>query len=354
MDIKLLSKHEEPQWSEYIQGGLDSDIYHTLIWRDIINKTYGYEPKYSIALDNSKIVGVMPLFLIKKLFGSKKLSSSPFAYHASMIADNNQVIEALISNAIEKAKELKVKYLELKLVEKLDRNVTDKFKLVEVVSYKLTTLKLTDYESLQSGFFWKLKKDLRRFQKKIDAEDLKFHFDNSEEDLKELWNLILDEYIHKFGAPCGPYKAFKVARQELKDSYKILTVKNGSGKIVAGIIFILFNNKAIDLYSVTHKDYTQLSLSTLLMGKAIKWCCDNNLKLFSFGPSSLSQESLISFKEKWGSASKDMYYYYYPISGSIPPLVGFGQNQSKFKEIYRFLPLPLIKFILPIVAKYMG
>jgi len=354
MDIKLLSKEEESLWSEYVNSHPNSDVYNSLKWRDCISKSYGYEPRYYIALEHNQVVGVMPLFLIKSVIKGNKLSSCPFAYHARLLSNNDSIQEAMISKAIEEAKNLGVKYLELKLVDKINSEIVQKFKLEETIPYKSTKLTLADYPVLQSGFSWRLRKDLRAFQRRMEAENLKFSFDSNEDDLKSLWNLILEEYTRKFGVPCGPYKTFKVTYDKLKEDYKIFTVKDEKGRIVAGIIFIVFNGQAIDLYSVTHNDYIRLLLSTLVMGQAIKWCCDNGLKSFSFGPSSPSQESLISFKEKWGGATSDVYYYYYSVSGNVSHAIDFGSDLHILRKVYSRLPLSLVKMTLPIIAKHMG
>ena len=43
---KLIADHEFPQWDAFITQHPNGTIYHHSAWKEVIEKTYGYQPYY--------------------------------------------------------------------------------------------------------------------------------------------------------------------------------------------------------------------------------------------------------------------------------------------------------------------
>ena len=60
-----------------------------------MEKTYKHKPVYLIAKEEGEIKGVLPLFLMRSWFLSKKRVSVPFALYGYVCADKETVEHAL-------------------------------------------------------------------------------------------------------------------------------------------------------------------------------------------------------------------------------------------------------------------
>ena len=66
--IVELTKEYEKKWNDYLNKNLNSTIFHTLEWKELTKKNYGYEPLYFLSLESNQVNGILPLFHIKNLF----------------------------------------------------------------------------------------------------------------------------------------------------------------------------------------------------------------------------------------------------------------------------------------------
>jgi len=69
----------------------ESTFYHQIGWKNVVKNTYGHKPIYLIARDKDRIVGILPLFLIRNPFLKSSLVSLPFSQYGGICADNPQI-----------------------------------------------------------------------------------------------------------------------------------------------------------------------------------------------------------------------------------------------------------------------
>ena len=101
-------------WDKYIKNHPNGTLYHLSGWKDAIENTFHLTGHYYIATDNKKILGVLPLFLVKTLFSGKKLISIPFAVYGGILADSREIRTFLLQYAIQLSHKEKVNNLELR------------------------------------------------------------------------------------------------------------------------------------------------------------------------------------------------------------------------------------------------
>jgi len=92
MQITELKTEDEAAWDVYVYGSNSSTFYHqqrsiliklfkSLMWRNVVEKTYKHKPIYLVAKEESELKGVLPLFLMRSFVFGKKLFSVPFALY---------------------------------------------------------------------------------------------------------------------------------------------------------------------------------------------------------------------------------------------------------------------------------
>lgn len=96
MEIIELQKEEEKSRDEYVHKSNSSTFYHQIGWKNVVEKTYKHKPIYLIAKEEGEIKGVLPLFLMKSMFFSKKLVSVPFAHMVVFVQMTKQLKKHLL------------------------------------------------------------------------------------------------------------------------------------------------------------------------------------------------------------------------------------------------------------------
>lgn len=356
MVISILTEKDEQLWDEYISKKEEANIFHTTEWKRAIEKTHGYKPIYFISRERNGVNGILPLFLIKGLLGKKKLCANPFSYYSELIFDNRVIGKEIIEKAISWAKDNNIDFIELKPVNKLDKDIISSFGFLEKKPFVITRLRLPENKAeLNQIYDKRLVKNLRTLTRNFEKEGFEIRFMKKIKDLQDYHNIMVREFRDKHMMICQPYTLLKRMYEEMHSKKKMyLLVVEKDGKILGGMILLTFNKHIVYFMGSSNQKYLRYSLSTLLVDYAIRWCCEQDYKYFDFGPSSHSQRGVIYFKERWGSKSTDLYYYYkLIISKKAPNPIDFENSYKVIRSVYKHIPIPFIKRMLPIVVKYL-
>ena len=60
-------------WDAYVEAAADGSWFHTTAWMSAVEGAFGHQPVYLQATRGDRIVGVLPLFLIRSLLGGRML-----------------------------------------------------------------------------------------------------------------------------------------------------------------------------------------------------------------------------------------------------------------------------------------
>jgi len=115
MQITGLKREDEKAWDSYVHSSNSFTFYHqlrsvlikllkSLMWRNVVEKTYKHKPIYLIAKEEE--------FLMKSMIFDEKLVSVPFAPYGGVCADDETIEKALIEEAKRITEESGVDYLE--------------------------------------------------------------------------------------------------------------------------------------------------------------------------------------------------------------------------------------------------
>src|SRR5262245_20776317 len=110
----LTLRDQDPRWDAFVSKHPAATFFHLLVWREIIRRSFGYEPFYLFAEDGGRICGVLPLFLVKSWIFGKSLVAAPVEVYGGIVADNEDISRLLLDHATRLADEHKVRYLEVR------------------------------------------------------------------------------------------------------------------------------------------------------------------------------------------------------------------------------------------------
>jgi hypothetical protein len=79
ISCRTLASGERSAWDAFVYAHPEGSPFHLMAWRDTIETIFNYRPEYMVAREGSRIVGVLPLFLIDNFVTGRVLMSTPFA-----------------------------------------------------------------------------------------------------------------------------------------------------------------------------------------------------------------------------------------------------------------------------------
>jgi len=338
MDV-IQYQNEESKWDDYVISSDSATGYHQIGWKTVIEQTYGLKSYYLMALEDERIVGILPLFFIKSRAFGISLVSLPFLNYGGICADNHKAAESLLRKAAYLMGELDAQYVELHHLHKYE------FALSTNEGKVTLLLRLdSDPDTLWKGFRPKVRNQVR----KAARSGLEVRIGGID---------YLDDFYDAFavnmrdlGSPVHSKALFENLLHGFPDSTRIFMVYLES-ETVGGAIFISFKDIVEVPWASSKREYFQFSPNNLLYWEVIKYACEKGFNYFDFGKSSWNSGTF-RFKKQWGAEPKQLYSQYYLSPGALMPEV----NHTSLKDrvaigVWKRLPLRVTKALGPRVRK---
>jgi serine/alanine adding enzyme len=338
MGIEILEPKYESDWNEYVQRNPCTSFYHQLSWKRTLEQAYGLKSFYLLARDSCKVVGILPLFLVKSPIFGHSLVSVPYAPYGSVCADDDQVARALV----DAAKEITIlqggRYLELRHVNEYALNL---FYKEHYLSFVLELSE--DPDELWKRFRAEIRNRVRRAMK----SGIEFRAGN--EYLPDFYEAYA-EHMRDLGTPVHSFGLFQNLMDECPEQVLIFVVRYQE-KTIGGMFAASFKDTLNDIWVCTLKRYSEYAPNNLLHWNAMKIGCELGLKYFDFGRSSKGSGTA-EFKRRWGAQPSHLRYYQWVSDGqeSFDPLQS-GLEESIFVKVWRWLPISLTKVLGPRIRK---
>lgn len=340
-----ISEHigNDKEWDEYVQSNSNTSIYHKIGWKNVIDETFGHEPIYLLAKQDSKIKGILPLFAMKSRVFGNYLISLPFIDRAGVIADNPQIISLMCDRAIEIAQEKQVDFLELRNQNKIEHNS------LATISHKVNFV-------LQSGsdpdFIWRkvLQKNVKNKVRIAQKNHITIESGNSIQYINSFYDIYCIN-MKFLGTPVYPKEFFLNIYKYFSDNI-IIFLAFYKNKAIGGKIVLLFKETTYFISQSSMREYADYNPNNLLYWAAIEYACKNGYKFCDMGRSNIDSGPY-KFKKQWGPIIQPLFWQYYLYKANkIPALNPTNPKFSLAIKIWKRLPLIITKLIGPLIAKH--
>ncbi len=368
--MRIIVKQTEPNdsvvWNAYIDAHPKSTLYHLYNWKNIIEKTYAHKTYYLIAEQQpnkpnnstNPVIGILPLVHIKHFLFGNSLISIPFFDLGGILADNDEVEKALLSEAIKLAQKLKAKNIELRHPQPLScirelnpPNPTNPSNPTTVVTKSHKVSMILNLPESSEELMKSFKSKLRSQIKKPVKEGLKSKIGGFE---------LIDDFYKVFlvnmrdlGSPVHSKKLIQNVIEEFPEKAKIVIVYKEAQPIACSLV-VSFKDTLENPWASALRKYSRLSPNMLLYWTMQKYACDNGFKYFDFGRST-PEEGTYKFKKQWSAKPFPLHWQYISLNGKS--IEKETPEKSKFDETIKFwqkLPVPVTKILGPMIRQYIG
>jgi FemAB-related protein (PEP-CTERM system-associated) len=334
---KLTSDHHQ-DWDEYAYKK-QASIYHNSRWSQLIKKVFGHESHYLMAVENEKVVGILPLVQLKSLLFGNFLISMPYFNYGGVVADTQETMISLISSAHELSGELDCAHIEMRF---------DSEQAIELPTRTDKITMLLDLPDDPEELWQNLGSKIRAQVKRPIREGVEFLTGGQE---------LLDEFYYVFsinmrdlGTPVYSRQFFREMLSTFSENTFIAIVRLNGEPVGAG--FLIGNNGKLEIpWASTLRKFNRLGVNMFMYWNILKTAMEKNYKVFDFGRSSKDAGTL-KFKKQWGGYEKQLYWYYdLPTGESLP---GLNPKNKKFTaaiSAWKKLPVKVSNLIGPQIVK---
>ena len=331
------------EWNEYVFNNNDSNIYHQISWKTIIEETFGHKGYYLIAKNNGLVRGLLPLFFIKSRLFGRYLISLPFLDRAGVIADNPQIATLLCEAAIAMAQQTRVDFLEL-------RNQGE-IKHVDLIT---TTPKVNFVLSseLAADILWKkvLQKNVKNKVRKAWKNEIYIDIGSSAQYINDFYNVYCI-HMRYLGTPVYPRNFYLNMLNAFPNNIKVILAKHKT-KAIGGKIVLAFKDTLYFIAQYSMRQYNEFHPNNLLYWSAIEYASKNDYKCCDMGRST-KDSGPYNFKKQWGGEPRQLYWQYYLNKGNqVPNLSPSNLKFSWAISIWKRLPLRLTQIIGPLISRH--
>jgi FemAB-related protein (PEP-CTERM system-associated) len=335
LQIRDFSPGDAPQWDAFVKGHPQGSPFHTIAWKNCIERTFRYRPYYLAAFEGSRITGLLPLFLTHSFIAGKALISSPFAVYGGILSVDADTRHALRDHAAELGRSLQVQYIEFRNAwpeqcvgwAPLQRYVTftqplsaqDPEALLQQVPKKTRNM---IRKSLKTPFEVRRGRDWRAFER--------------------LHSLTL----RRLGTPSFPPAHFDEILKQFGPGIDICEVVL-DGQVVGSSLSFLFRNEVHIYYAATDPKFNHLATNYRMYFESLLWAARSGFSIFDFGRCKLGAGTF-EFKRHWDTTQRDLPYEILLVQRKEMP--NFSPANAKFDlaiRIWRHIPLFVTRAVGP-------
>lgn len=306
MEINCINPLSDSRWDDLVARHPLASAFHHRGWLEALSRTYRYEPfVLTFASANQPLNNGLVFCRVSSCITGTRLVSLPFSDHCDPLLNDLAELRQFSTWLCLKRDSERYKYVEVRPLSQIfDREQG----LQLSCSYCFHELDLTPG---LGRIFGKLHKDsIQRRIQRANKEKLRYEVGRTERLVEEFYRLLLITRRRHQLVP-QPRLWFKNLVECLGDNVDIRMTQKKSTPIAA-ILTLRHRSSVIYKYGCSDERFHHLGGMPFLFWKLIEESKDSGVEKIDFGRSDLDQQSLIAFKDKFGTTRKLLHYYRYP------------------------------------------
>jgi len=342
MSMYVEELKDEREWETFVQASPEGTFYHSLKWKEVIEKSFPYSALYLTIKDaNGTIVGICPGFILNSMH-MKIYHSTPYSDYGGPVIAKHCIKQASLSlrsflrNFCSNKDILYAKFCFM------DDKLAQSFKSpLSYVDASRGTVEI-DLKTTASDFIWNkiFSKNHRRKIRLIEREGFRAQEAKTKSDLRDFYNLYYKnmKYIGASPHPC----------KFIENMWNILYPENlriwlvEKKKRIGGIVVFKYGQRTYWVYAGIDRkqSYRKYSIVPYLLWKEIKTAQEEGYNYVSLGgtPSNPKNAYYLQ-KMSFGSSFHQQEIVWYPLN-SVGCFLLLTRNKaiSAWKTIRNLLP----------------
>lgn len=339
--VVCLSPGQVREWDAYVHAHAEGTFFHQVGWRNAVWNSFGHCDLYLVAVRDGRIVGGLPLFLVKSRLAGRLLVSVPYAVGGGILADDTAVARALFDEAKRLADEHECVAIDLRS----ERAVVSGVPIVE--GYVGFTRRLPDSPGDVLG--WLPRKARAAARNARNRFGLSAAYGDHHLDV--VWRLY-SLSMRRLGSLAYPKSFFQCLLKETPGRHWVSVVSR-NGIPVAGLVTFLFRDCVMPYFIGTTDEARRCSAANFIYLSNMERGVEQGYQVFDFGRSRQSNTGSFDFKRFHGFVPRPLQYQSYVREGcELPSLSPDSPRYRLARRVWRHLPLIVTQSLGAAVAKH--
>jgi hypothetical protein len=321
LELAVLNTQHEYAYEEFIMNCSSAMLYHSLAYRRFLKDFLpsNAQDYYLLALENNRIVGALPTFLINGPLGTVLNSLPFFGSHGSLLIsqDANPETPSFLANALKNlcttqnvafATVIDTPHITYEEhFEHALRFQYDDRRIGQITNLPQEKEACKINESLLNLYHQKT----RNIVRKALRSDLAFGYDQSLDTLNMLHTLH-ETNILGIGGIAKPKHFFEIIARHFQadKNYRVYTARTKDNEIVCTLLLLYFKDTVEYFVPATAASWRSAQPLSALIHIAMRDAVlDFGARTWNWGGTWLTQDGVYHFKSRWGATDHPYKYY---------------------------------------------
>jgi FemAB-related protein (PEP-CTERM system-associated) len=344
--LRELGPADATRWDAFVEACPGATFFHRAGWKEAIEAGFGHRCRFLYAerAGDGAIRGVLPLVEIdSRLFGHALISTA-FCVEGGPAALDDAARDKLVERAKALARERGADRLELRCPPPPGRGWRPG---PEDLYYAFRKPLDPDPERNIRA----LRRKQRAMVRKAEGLGLVAEIDDGVDRLHDVYA----RSVRRLGTPVFPKRYFAALRRAFGDACEVMTVLDRHGRPVASVMSFFFRDRVLPYYGGGTEEAREVAGNDLMYAEVMRRAVrERGCRTFDFGRSKRGTGAF-AFKRHWGFEPVPLTYsFWLPRGGEVPSLNPSNPKFRLFIAAWRRLPLPVTKWLGPLIARDLG
>jgi CelD/BcsL family acetyltransferase involved in cellulose biosynthesis len=288
----------DPRWQTLVEQS-PSDVFHSIRWLRVLARTYGFEPRAIVLLDEpNRVMAGMPFCIIDGL-PTRRIAAPPFSDYCDPIVSSISQWDRLLDALLDEGCTITVRCLHNGIPLSGDR-------MTVVNRAKWHGLDLTpDLDTIWAG----LNSSARRAVRKAENHGVVIRAATDLAELRAFFELHLRIRKYKYRLLAQPYAFFQNLWDEfVTEGRGALMIAIHEERLVGGVFFLEWKDTLYYKFNASDVAFVSVRPNDLIIWKAVQAAKANGMTRLDFGLSDWGEEGLVRYKRKYASDEKTITY----------------------------------------------
>jgi len=327
--VFVADDRQAEKWDAFVDRQPDATLFHGWMWREAVRCAFGHEPIYLIAQESGRVVGVLPLFLVRSLLAGRLLVSVPYAVYGGPLVEEARVAGALREAVCEIAERDRVCQIEI-------RSLHAAWPDLPVIDDRYATFQKPLPRNV-SDVLAELPRKARAAARNA-RDKYRLTVTQGDEQLRDVW-LLYSRSMRRLGSPNYPFGFFTELLARTPGRHVVTMVRH-SGKPAAGLVSFVYRDTLMPYFAGCDERLERFCPNNLLYLSAMEWGVSEGLGRFDFGRSRRHNRGSFDFKRHQGFEPEPLcYQVWMPRGGSGTNLTPDNARLQWAIRMWRRMPL---------------
>ncbi|CCG40548.1 FemAB family XrtA/PEP-CTERM system-associated protein [Magnetospirillum molischianum] len=331
-------------WDRFVVSECpEATFFHRLGWKQVVERVYGQAGHYLYAERDGRIVGVLPLILVKSpLFGTRLISTA-FTIGGGVAAIDDEARHALDDAALCLMDRLGASSLEYR--QPPTCHAEGWVSCSDIYATFDRPIPASEEECLKQI----PRKQRAVVRKSIEGKNLD---DRLEGDPTSFFPLYAFS-MRNMGTPVFGRRFFVEVMKTFGSDCDCLTVTH-QGRPLSSVLSFYFRDRVQPYYTGCQPEARDLGANDYMYWKLMRRSVARGYTLFDFGRSKFGTGPF-NFKKNWGFEPKPVTHEFrLKNGGALPEINPLNPKYRAFIAVWKRLPLPLANLLGPHVIRHIG